>query len=169
MGRKKIDIVKINEPKKRQVTFNKRSKGVAVKLLELHNLCGAQIFSIIMSDTGKMTVVNAGGSPSDLINKYNSLKNNKKIFREFTELDQLKVNIPITGGVVDSEPKQEDEKGDSTNTIAYLSPDSGLLNVQDSTDYMGLYFNEENKKLILENEENESLNCKDDFLVEKLI
>lgn len=27
--------------------------------------------------------------------------------------------------------------GDSTYSIAYLSPDSGLLNVQDSTDYMG--------------------------------
>ena len=145
MGRKKIDNTeKINEPKKRQVTFNKRSKGAAVKLLELHNLCGAQIFSVIISETGKMIVVNAGGSPSDLINKYNYLKNNNKIFKEFTKLPLE----PIS--------KKEDEKSS-------LEKETSL---NESNDF---YLNNENKKLVLENEENESLSFMNDFLVEKLI
>ena len=145
MGRVKIDNkVKINEPKKRQVTFIKRSKGAIKKLLELHHLCGAQIFTVIMSDTGKITVVNAGSSPSDLIAKYNYLKNNNQIFKEFTDLDQLKKED------VNKQPKKTCE--------FYLNGD-----------YNKLILEKEPFELALDNEENESLNCMDDFLKEKLI
>ena len=85
MGKKKINTEGyIVDNKKRQITFCKRSNGVVKKLLELHHLCGTKIFSIILSETGKMIVVNTGNSPSELINKYNTMKKTNKIFKEVT-------------------------------------------------------------------------------------
>ena len=87
MGKQKINnMVKINDNAKRHLSFYKRSRGVAIKLLELHNLCGAKVFSIILSETEKMTVVTAGSTSSDLIKKYNSIekKNSRKLLMKKT-------------------------------------------------------------------------------------
>ena len=57
MGKKKIDIEKINEPQKRQITFYKRNNGLIKKLYELSDLCGAKILLVIVSDTNRIHIV----------------------------------------------------------------------------------------------------------------
>ena len=161
MGKKKINNKElIRDSKKRQVTFYKRSKGAIKKLLELHHLCGAQIFSIIMSDTGKMIVVNKGGSPSDLINKYINFKLNNKPIKEFSDLDQIKLDninesqeIVNSPGGTTSKPIQE---GVDESSLKYV-----IFENDSTSEYNELYCHFENKKLVLENED-ENLNCLND-------
>ncbi|GIQ87204.1 hypothetical protein KIPB_009201 [Kipferlia bialata] len=47
MGRRKIDICRIDEDRARQVTFNKRRHGMLKKAYELSVLCGCQVGVII--------------------------------------------------------------------------------------------------------------------------
>ncbi|KAL8151457.1 hypothetical protein V2J09_021265 [Rumex salicifolius] len=54
MGRGKIDIKRIENTTKRQVTFSKRRNGLLKKTHELSVLCDAQIGLILFSSTGKL-------------------------------------------------------------------------------------------------------------------
>ena len=142
MGKKKIDTERyIENPKQRQVAFYKRTKGAAKKLLELYHLCRAKIFSIILSETGKMIVINAGGSPHELMNQFITMKNNNKIFKLFTRLDQVKET---------SSKKKTSMIGGGS--MCWMNE-------------MCSYF--EGDKLLRESEENESLNLMNDFLEDK--
>lgn len=53
-GRKKIEIKKIIEKVKRQVTFSKRCKGLFKKASELCTICGVDLVIIVFSPSGKV-------------------------------------------------------------------------------------------------------------------
>ncbi|KAK1271597.1 Agamous-like MADS-box protein AGL62 [Acorus gramineus] len=71
MGRKKIEIKKIEKEDARQVCFSKRRQGVFKKASELSILCGAQIAIIVFSPGGKPYVF-AHPSLDSVINTCNS-------------------------------------------------------------------------------------------------
>ncbi|GLJ23990.1 hypothetical protein SUGI_0456510 [Cryptomeria japonica] len=54
MGRGKVQLKKIENKTKRQVTFRKRKKGLLKKASELSVLCDAEVGLIIFSNTGKL-------------------------------------------------------------------------------------------------------------------
>jgi hypothetical protein len=54
MGRKKIKIEKISQPKNRQVTFNKRKVGLMKKAMELSILCDCDIALVVFSSDSKL-------------------------------------------------------------------------------------------------------------------
>lgn len=56
MGRNKIDIKYITEPRKRQVTLNKRKGGLMKKAYELSVLCGCEISVLIKDQRGQSFV-----------------------------------------------------------------------------------------------------------------
>ena len=125
MGKKKLDNkVKIENIKKRQVSFYKRSRGIATKLLELHNLCGANVFSIIISDTGKMTVVKSRDSSSDLINKYNSMDKTK--IKMITEYENSNSN---------NSSKIKDKPASLPKLTSIEPPKSPMPNLQNENNY----------------------------------
>ncbi|KAF8394265.1 hypothetical protein HHK36_020472 [Tetracentron sinense] len=53
MGKRKIEIEKLENPNKRQVTFSKRRKGLFKKAAEACSLCDAEIAVIVFSPAGK--------------------------------------------------------------------------------------------------------------------
>ncbi|KAF8370202.1 hypothetical protein HHK36_031761 [Tetracentron sinense] len=53
MGKRKIEIAKLEDPNKRQVTFSKRRKGLFKKAAEACSLCDAEIAVIVFSPAGK--------------------------------------------------------------------------------------------------------------------
>lgn len=55
MGRGKIEVKKIENNTRRQVTFSKRRSGLVKKTHELSVLCDAQIGLIVFSTKGKLT------------------------------------------------------------------------------------------------------------------
>ncbi|KAG9138708.1 hypothetical protein Leryth_027225 [Lithospermum erythrorhizon] len=69
LGRRKIDIKKIEDKGSRQVTFTKRRKGLFTKASELCQLCGAEIAIIVTSQKGKLFTF---GHPNvtPIINRY---------------------------------------------------------------------------------------------------
>lgn len=56
MGRRKIDIVRIDNERHRQVTYTKRKAGLIKKATELAILCDAQVGVIIFGANQKMSV-----------------------------------------------------------------------------------------------------------------
>ncbi|KAF9671724.1 hypothetical protein SADUNF_Sadunf12G0077300 [Salix dunnii] len=53
MGRGKVELKRIENPTRRQVTFSKRRNGLLKKAFELSILCDAEVSLIIFSPTGK--------------------------------------------------------------------------------------------------------------------
>lgn len=53
-GRRKIEIKKIEDQRKRWVTFSKRKKGLLKKATELSKLSGEQIGVLIISEQGRV-------------------------------------------------------------------------------------------------------------------
>ncbi|KAF8394037.1 hypothetical protein HHK36_020239 [Tetracentron sinense] len=53
MGKRKIEIEKLEDPNKRQVTFSKRRKGLFKKAADACFLCDAEIAVIVFSPAGK--------------------------------------------------------------------------------------------------------------------
>jgi hypothetical protein len=56
MGRRKIDIVRIDNERHRQVTFAKRKAGLIKKATELAILCDAQVGLVIFGSNQKLTI-----------------------------------------------------------------------------------------------------------------
>ncbi|XP_061956732.1 truncated transcription factor CAULIFLOWER D-like isoform X2 [Populus nigra] len=53
MGRGKVELKRIENPTRRQVTFSKRRNGLLKKAFELSILCDAEVSLIVFSPTGK--------------------------------------------------------------------------------------------------------------------
>jgi hypothetical protein len=60
-GRRRRELVLIEDPKSRLVTFSKRKSGLLKKASELSLLCGARVAAVVFSATGKPSAV---GAPS---------------------------------------------------------------------------------------------------------
>jgi hypothetical protein len=54
MGRKKINITRINDERTRQVTFTKRKFGLMKKAYELSVLCGCEIALMIFNSNDRL-------------------------------------------------------------------------------------------------------------------
>ena len=71
MGRRKIDIVRIENERHRQVTYTKRKSGLIKKATELAILCDAQVAVIIFSSSQKMSVYSSHPM-EQLVSRYRS-------------------------------------------------------------------------------------------------
>ena len=69
MGRRKIDIVRIENERHRQVTFTKRKGGLIKKATELAILCDAEVAVIIFGHNQKMSLYSSGAC-DDIVKKY---------------------------------------------------------------------------------------------------
>lgn len=69
MGRRKIEIVRIDNERHRQVTFTKRKGGLIKKATELSILCDAEVAVIIFTDNQKMSIY-ASGKADETVRKF---------------------------------------------------------------------------------------------------
>lgn len=69
MGRRKIDIVRIENERHRQVTYTKRKAGLIKKATELAVLCDAQVGLIIFGANAKMSVYSSQPM-NELVERY---------------------------------------------------------------------------------------------------
>lgn len=54
MGKKKVELKRIEDKNSRQVTFSKRRKGLMKKARELSVLCDAKVAAVVFSGRGKL-------------------------------------------------------------------------------------------------------------------
>nr|ABK26864.1 unknown [Picea sitchensis] len=111
MGKKKVELKRIQNPISRHATFYKRKGGLLKKAFELSVLCDAEVALIIFSETGKIYEFASHNDPTTILAKYgrqmettrnarpSSLQNTENIVGEdlesltMKELDQLEKQL----------------------------------------------------------------------------
>uniref|UniRef100_A0A0B7AXP3 MADS-box domain-containing protein n=1 Tax=Arion vulgaris TaxID=1028688 RepID=A0A0B7AXP3_9EUPU len=98
MGRKKIQIARINDERNRQVTFTKRKLGLMKKAYELSVLCECEIALIIFTSSNKLYQY----ASSDM----------DKVLLKYTEYNDSVVS-QTNKDIVDMLSKKENKSGDA--------------------------------------------------------
>ncbi|CAH8391142.1 unnamed protein product [Eruca vesicaria subsp. sativa] len=70
MGRRKVEIKRIENKSSRQVTFSKRRNGLIEKARQLSVLCESSVAVLVVSATGKLYNSSSGDNMSKIIDRY---------------------------------------------------------------------------------------------------
>nr|ADA70732.1 flowering locus C3 [Brassica rapa var. purpuraria] len=70
MGRKKLEIKRIENKSSRQVTFSKRRSGLMEKARQLSVLCDASVALLVVSSSGKLYSFSAGDNLVRILDRY---------------------------------------------------------------------------------------------------
>ncbi|CAH2043409.1 unnamed protein product [Thlaspi arvense] len=70
MGRRKVEIKRIENKSSRQVTFCKRRNGLMEKARQLSVLCGSSVAVVIVSSTGKLYSSSSGESMANILKRF---------------------------------------------------------------------------------------------------
>ncbi|KAJ0234290.1 Protein MADS AFFECTING FLOWERING 5 [Hirschfeldia incana] len=70
MGRKKVEIKRIENKSSRQVTFCKRRNGLMKKARQLSILCESSVAILVVSSTGKLYSFSSGDSMAKILRRY---------------------------------------------------------------------------------------------------
>nr|UBT84130.1 MADS-affecting flowering-related transcription factor [Arabis nordmanniana] len=123
MGRRKIEIKRIEKKSSRQVTFSKRRNGLIEKARQLSILCESSVAVLVISTSGKLYDSSSGDNMTKIINRYEiqhadelkALDLDEKIRnylpnKELLELVQSNLEEPNVGNVsVDSLTSVEEQ------------------------------------------------------------
>ena len=118
MGRRKIEIVRIENERHRQVTFTKRKGGLIKKATELAILCDAEVAVVIFGANQKLTMYSSG-NVDEIMTKYSQHKadpHNEIITTEDYFRDRAR-----KGGAVDS----DDDGGGGMAALAHTAQHGG--------------------------------------------
>ncbi len=91
MGKRKIEISKIENKLASQITFYKRKKGLIKKAMELSLLCDVEIFLVVVDFKGHLSLTTCKSQIDDFIRKNIINMNNRIIKESFTLNDYRKV------------------------------------------------------------------------------
>lgn len=70
MGKKRVELKRIQNPSSRHATFSKRKNGLLKKAFELSVLCDAEVALIIFSETGKIYEFASNNDMTAILGKY---------------------------------------------------------------------------------------------------
>ncbi|VVB18084.1 unnamed protein product [Arabis nemorensis] len=70
MGRRKVEIKRIEKKSSRQVTFSKRRNGLIEKARQLSILCESSVAVLVVSASGKLYDSSSGDNMSNIIDRY---------------------------------------------------------------------------------------------------
>nr|AJN00665.1 flowering locus C3 [Raphanus sativus] len=70
MGRKKLEIKRIENKSSRQVTFSKRRSGLIEKARQLSVLCDASVALLVVSSSGKLYSFSSGDNLVRILDRY---------------------------------------------------------------------------------------------------
>ena len=91
LGKKKIQISKIENKTASQITYYKRKKGLIKKAMELSLLCEVDIFLVIIDKKGRLSITCSQNSIEDFIKKNIMNINNKIVKETYTLKDYNKI------------------------------------------------------------------------------
>ena len=89
MGKRKIEIAKIENKLHSQITYYKRKKGLIKKVMELSLLCDVDIFLVIVDHKQRLSVTTSKSTAEEFIAK-NLINFNKKVIKERYNLKDYK-------------------------------------------------------------------------------
>ncbi|XP_010444474.1 PREDICTED: agamous-like MADS-box protein AGL31 isoform X3 [Camelina sativa] len=122
MGRRKVEIKRIEKKSSRQVTFSKRRNGLIEKARQLSILCESSIAVLVVSGSGKLYNSSSGDNMSKIIDRYEiqhadeqkvlDLEEKARNYlphKELLEIVQRKLEEPIDNVSVDSLMSMEEQ------------------------------------------------------------
>ncbi|XP_010444476.1 PREDICTED: agamous-like MADS-box protein AGL31 isoform X6 [Camelina sativa] len=122
MGRRKVEIKRIEKKSSRQVTFSKRRNGLIEKARQLSILCESSIAVLVVSGSGKLYNSSSGDNMSKIIDRYeiqhaDELKvldleektRNYLPHKELLDIVQRKLEEPVDNVSVDSLMSMEEQ------------------------------------------------------------
>ncbi|KAK9675376.1 hypothetical protein RND81_11G004100 [Saponaria officinalis] len=134
MGRRKIEIKKIEDKSSRQVTFSKRRSGLIKKAREISTLCDVDVAVIVFSSRGRLYQSFSSSSPSS------SLSQVLERYEDSTAVDKKAVDKKATADNKDTDRRQLQSRIPENLTCSELvetvqrnleSPDLDHLSVDD--------------------------------------
>ena len=120
MGKRKIQIAKIENRLNSQITYYKRKKGLIKKALELSLLCDVEVLLVIVDKKNKLSITSSKNSAKDFINNHLLDLKNKKIKEEISLKDYSKMfkgNKEIIKNINQKENNSESLKDEDEDKI----------------------------------------------------
>ncbi|KAK4377086.1 hypothetical protein RND71_003382 [Anisodus tanguticus] len=91
MGRKKVEIKRIEDKSSRQATFSKRRNGLMKKAKQLSILCDVDVAALVFSSRGRLFEFSSTNSPMDIIHRYhNHMKAEDNVSAEVDDKEESK-------------------------------------------------------------------------------
>lgn len=115
MGRKKLEIKRIQDKSNLQVTFSKRRAGLFKKAKQLSILCDVQVASLIFSKTGKLYEFSNSDSLAAILQQFHDVSDADQ--REATGIHESK-NLNYASNLAKGDLLQRVERD-----LAELNPD----------------------------------------------
>jgi hypothetical protein len=91
MGKRKIEMTKIQNKLNSQITYYKRKKGLIKKALELSVLCDVEIFLVIVDKKKRLSITSSNVSAKEFINSYFKNIDELNIKEELNANDYIKM------------------------------------------------------------------------------
>ncbi|KAM3289696.1 protein MADS AFFECTING FLOWERING 5-like [Capsicum chacoense] len=114
MGRRKVEIKRIQDKNCRQVAFCKRRKGLMKKAKELSILCDVAVAVVIISNRGRLHEFSSTDSLTGILQRYEShVEAEKEISAEIQDAEHSKYSSMTTGELLQETERQLEENVDS--------------------------------------------------------
>ena len=118
MGKRKIEMQKIQNKITSQTTFYKRKKGLIKKALELSVLCDVEVFLVIVDKKKRLSITSTNNSALNFINSYLMNIDNLQIKEEIGIKDYTKFK---KNKIQNSKGKLNFVKENDTKTLSDIS------------------------------------------------
>ncbi|KAF8364905.1 hypothetical protein HHK36_033115 [Tetracentron sinense] len=143
MGKRKIEIEKLENPNKRQVTFSKRRKGLFKKAAEACSLCDAEIAVIVFSPAGKPYTF-GHTSVDSLIDRYLSNSRSGPV-NNGAEHSRLSREIQDLESEIKNERQQKMNGGNRSNVLRRVEKLPSRSDQASTSDHVHQYFDPPNE------------------------
>ncbi|KAM3200028.1 agam-like MADS-box protein AGL70 [Capsicum annuum] len=128
MGRRKVEIKRIQDKNCRQVAFCKRRKGLLKKAKELSILCDVDVGVVIISNRGRLHEFASTNSLTGILQRYEShAAAEKKISAEIQDAEQSKFSSMTTGELLQETERQLEENVDGVTATDLIHLENELL------------------------------------------
>ncbi|XP_019237531.1 PREDICTED: agamous-like MADS-box protein AGL27 [Nicotiana attenuata] len=111
MGRKKVEMKRIEEKSSRQVTLCKRRKGLIKKAKQLSILCDVDVAVVVFSDRGTLYESSTPSSVTEIVQQYYShVEADKENSAEVSDTEHSKyASFPTMGELLQTVKRQLEE------------------------------------------------------------
>ncbi|XP_059287271.1 agamous-like MADS-box protein AGL70 [Lycium ferocissimum] len=122
MGRKKVEIKRIQEKSCRQVAFCKRRKGLLKKAKDLSIMCDVDVAVVIISNSGRLYEFSSSNSLTGILQQYEShVEADKEISAEIQVTEHSKyARFVTTGELLQTTERQLEENDAEGLTVTDL-------------------------------------------------